>query len=58
MKDLCWFLKDARDISGRSLVAFESNDPIVNCSKDIFDPLESECKNLLRKCGIDNCPEI
>ena len=39
-----------KNLVARSLVAFESNDPIVDCSKDISDWLDRP----LSKCCIEN----
>lgn len=43
-----------KDLAARALVAFESNDQIIDCSKDITDRLEREYSQLLFKLGIED----
>lgn len=43
-----------KDLAARALVVFESNDPIVDCPKDISQQLEREYNRLLSKCNIED----
>lgn len=43
-----------KDLAARALVAFEANDKVVDCPKDISDRLEKEYASLLKKLSIDD----
>jgi len=43
-----------KDLAARALVAFECNEPVVDCPKDITNRLEMEYKNLVKKLQIED----